>query len=115
MTWKPLHGIRRQLWTKWSWGNISWDGCDYPRSLTKSTCAPCDSKHPGLVQFRLIRCRAWSEHFHCEYCAARGKGAQHVQRWGETATEDHLNCAARLRIPSSLAVANPMQEREHWR
>ena len=54
VTWRPLKGIRRQLWAQWLWGSIAWTGSDSPGTVTKTACPLCGLKHPGLVQARLI-------------------------------------------------------------
>ena len=96
-------------------GNIAWTGCDYPGTVTKVTCPLCGLKHPGLVQIRLIQCPMWRDHFRREYCAAWGDWEPIAQRWWSQASEEDLNQAARLRIPTSFAYAVPLEQRHQWR
>ena len=96
VTWKPLKGIRRQLWAQWLLGNTAQTGCQYPRMVTKMTCTLCGLKHPGLVQARLLHCPAWRNHFKKEYCAAWGEWRPLAQSWWNEASEYDLNHAARL-------------------
>ena len=115
VTWKPLKGIRRHLWTQWLWGNIAWMGCGYPGERTKVSCTLCGKKHPGPVQARLVQCQVWKEHFRAEFCSAWGDWEQYVQKWWDTAPEEDLDHASKLRIPTTLASTIPANERVMWR
>ena len=115
VAWRSLKGIRHQLWAQWVWGPIAWIGCDYPGTMTKVTCPLCGLKHPGSVQTRLIQCPMWRDHFKREYCAAWGDWEPIAQRWCSQVSEEDLNHAARLRIPTLFANAVPLEQRHQRR
>ena len=76
---------RRNAWTPWLWGQVSWWGISAPWERSPTLCSKCSQHHGAPVQSRLAYCPAWGE-FWDLWRRTWTDWAQHACQWQKTVT-----------------------------